>query len=279
MIPKIPTLSSVSFFLSIRCFAFGVINRRRALDALLPRVRYLHVTDFHVICTSSCYNHSHILRQLVVLAIMPGLRRSDYSYLDYPCDQDDPIRTRPPLPTASASRSTSAQNRTHQHNVRYIPSQMDSLSSTTTEAARESPFRLFIQDAGVLIKMLRYLPWIFLPFRTDNQDAELYLGLANLRDNALQVVLFSLESLFLLLAIPVIVVLPGSLIIAVAAGCCFLVLALTKPIQGPSITYSRMDGETTASAKRHEDERWLFVNGCSTAYVYHYGAKPTTNAR
>ncbi|KAL8823813.1 MAG: hypothetical protein Q9191_005530 [Dirinaria sp. TL-2023a] len=86
---------------------------------------------------------------------MPGLVREDYTQLDYVNRQDDPLFTGPPSPTALSPLSPSAQGRKH---VRFIPSQMDPLSATDTEAARESPLKLFVKDAGVLFTLLQWLP-------------------------------------------------------------------------------------------------------------------------
>lgn len=127
-----------------------------------------------------------------------------------------------------------------------------------------SPFRLFIKDAGVLVANLRYLPLIFLPFRTTDRDAELYLSVANIRDLLLQLMITFLESIFLLAALPVFLLLPGTLSLLVAAICCVLLMGLTAPMQGARIAYSALDEATAENAKRHQHERWLFVNGIAT---------------
>lgn len=191
---------------------------------------------------------------------MPGLVRRDPAHLDYSCNQDDPLLTGPPLPTPTPLL-TSAHRR---GNVHFIPEQMDPVSATTTQAARQNPLRLFIGDAGVLLSMLGWLPWIFLPFRTSNRNAELYLSLVNLRDMALQGVLFGWETLFLVLALPIHMLLPGTLSIPIAVGCCLFVVGMAKIGQGPTMVYSKMDEATTMRAKQYENERWLFVNGIAT---------------
>lgn len=138
------------------------------------------------------------------------------------------------------------------------------LSSTTTQATRSSPLHLFIADAGILLANLQYLPSLFLPLRTDDRNAELFLCLANLRDNALLMILAFLETFFLLAALPVFLLLPGCLSLLVAGACGLLVLALMRPMQGARIAYSAMDEATLEGAKRFEHERWLFVNGIAT---------------
>ena len=140
------------------------------------------------------------------------------------------------------------------------------LSSTTTEADRESPCWLFVKDAGVLIKQLRYLPWVFIPLKTVHQDGELYLSFANIRENGLQVALFLLEIVLLLVAVPIFLLLPGIITTVAAVACCFLILGLTNPLQGPRIAYSKMNDEIIESANQHKHERWLFINGIATGH-------------
>ncbi|KAI9881295.1 MAG: hypothetical protein M1830_005581 [Pleopsidium flavum] len=151
--------------------------------------------------------------------------------------------------------------------ISFIPAEMDGLASTTTEAARENPFRLLMRDAGVLIKMLLYLPWIILPFRTSDSSAELYMSMPNTRDNLIQSWLFLMETVLLLLAVPATLVLPGAILIAAVALCWIVIRVICLPTQGPRILHSTMDQEAVMAAKQHEDERWIFVNGCITGHV------------
>ncbi|KAG6995830.1 hypothetical protein G7Y79_00041g077820 [Physcia stellaris] len=165
----------------------------------------------------------------------------------------------PPPPSNSASLAMAPA-------VRYIPPQMDPLSSTTTEAARKSPLRLFIKDARVLCAMLPYLPWLFLPFWTSDPRAELYVSVTNLREMALQVVLFVVEVVMLALVVPAFLMLPGAgfvLLVVMVGG---LVWGLTRPMEGPTVVYSRMDDKTVERVRRFEDERWVFVNGCTVGH-------------
>ena len=107
---------------------------------------------------------------------------------------------------------------------------------------------------------------IFLPFRTSDQNAELYMGRANICDNMFQVVLFIVEIILMLAAIPITLLLPGGFGVLASVASCFLVLGMTKPIQGARIAYSKMDEKTVQSAKNHEHERWVFINGIATGY-------------
>ena len=148
-------------------------------------------------------------------------------------------------------------------NIKYIPGQQDPMAGISTMAARTSPLRLMLMDAGVLITMLRYLPNIFLPFKASHADDELSLSFMNVQNLALQGVLFVFETIILLLALPAILVLPGALWIAAWAACCTIVYLAVKPIEGPTVVYSNMSEETLRMAKQHKNERWLFVNGCA----------------
>ena len=140
---------------------------------------------------------------------------------------------------------------------------MDPLSSTTTEAARKSPLRLFLKDARVLCAMLPYLPWLFLPFWTSDPRAELYVSVANVREMALQVVLFVVEVVVLGLVVPAFLMLPGAVFGALAVGVAGAVWGLTRSLEGDTVVYSRVDDRTVREVRRFEDERWVFVNGCT----------------
>ena len=141
---------------------------------------------------------------------------------------------------------------------------MDPLAGSSTRAARQSPLRLFVQDVGVLITMLPYLPYIFLPFSTNDPSSECYLSPEGARDILLQGWLFIMEASLLLISPFVLLVLPGTLSILAIAMCYLAIYLVTWPLEGPDVTYSNMDGKTEALAQQHRDERWLFINGTAT---------------
>lgn len=87
---------------------------------------------------------------------------------------------------------------------------MDSLSSANGIATRNSRFRLFLHDARTLFTSLRYLPWLFLPFWTDDPTAELFISVSNMKYMVLQVLLFVLETVVIVLFVPAFLVLPGA---------------------------------------------------------------------
>lgn len=197
---------------------------------------------------------------------MPGLIRPPPT--PFPPDHDPPnltsITRHPTPPPNHNSLKPLKSSFVMAPSVRYIPSQMDPLSSTSTEAARKSPFRLFIQDARVLFTMLPYLPCLFLPFWTSDPRAELYVSAKNLRDMVLQGLLFVIEILVMVLVVPAFLVLPGAVFAFATVVVGGVVWALTKVMEGPTVVYSRMDDRTVESSRRHPDERWFFINGCTT---------------
>ena len=150
--------------------------------------------------------------------------------------------------------------------VRYIPPQMDSFVGLTTQVNRGRPFRLFIQDAAVLVANLRYLPWLFFPFRTSDPSAELYLSFSGFKDIFLQVLLFVLEVIMMCVVFPIMLLLPNIITLVLAAVCFLAIAILSWPLHGPKLAFSRMNLRN-ATAQRHETERWLFINGCVTRYV------------
>lgn len=148
--------------------------------------------------------------------------------------------------------------------VKYIPSQMDPLAGASTSAARQGPIRLMIEDAGVLLRLLPFVPKICSPVFTTNKDSELYPSLANCKVGILQAALAFIQLLFVILGIPAFLWLPGGVFLAVTACFCLVCYLLALPMQGPPINLSNMDDTTKALAEQHKDERWVFVNGVCT---------------
>ncbi|MCJ1386266.1 hypothetical protein MMC17_009392 [Xylographa soralifera] len=143
---------------------------------------------------------------------------------------------------------------------------MARLAGTFATASRQSPLRLLIRDASVLVKMLPYLPLLIIPFRTSDEHAELYMNLGGLRDMVLQSWLFLVEIVFLFLVPVVMFFLPGGVFFLVSGLAWILIYVLSWPMQGSRIVYSKMDDATITSAVNYEHERWLFINGCITGH-------------
>lgn len=193
---------------------------------------------------------------------MPGLRSQDHGLpnsIGHETHQQTQATSTGP-PTSVKPLSLLAMMNT----VEFIPSQMDALSSTTTEAARKSPLLLLMQDLVVLITKLPYLPWIIRPFLTSDPNAEMYLSLRGLRDITLQSCLFILETAVIFFAIPAFLILPGAMFIGVATIIFTLICVVAWPMHGSKLVYSNMDASTVAKAQQHENERWIFINGCLT---------------
>ena len=143
---------------------------------------------------------------------------------------------------------------------------MDATAGNSTPAARESALRLLVKDTCVLITMFRYLPWVFLPFKTVDKSAEFYMNTKGTRDMILQLWLFVSQIGLLLLAPLAMLVLPGGIFLIVAAISCLGIYALSIPLQGPRIVYSQLDDAAALAAKDYEKERWLYINGCITSH-------------
>lgn len=190
---------------------------------------------------------------------MPGLpNRLTCGGFGAHCGHQRADVTRSLLPTESSKLVNMANT------IRYIPPQMDPLAGLSTMATRQSPLRLLIEDVSVLITMRPYLPYIFLPFKTNDPNSECYLSLAGARDLLLQGWLFIMEASLLLLSPFVLLLLPGILSVLAIAMCYLTVYLVTWPLEGPDVTYSNMDETTEALAEQHRDERWLFINGIAT---------------
>lgn len=173
----------------------------------------------------------------------------------------EPQGTRSSLPVKSPITANMAIE------IQYYPTQMDPLAGTSTRALREGPFWLMIQDAGVLVKMLRYMPNIFLPIKASSSDDELAVNAAATWETVAQIFLLIFE-IVLLLAIPIgILVFPGVMFIPILFLAHGLVWLICWPLHGPDVCYSAMDAITTALAQNHKDERWVFVNGCATNHA------------
>ena len=148
--------------------------------------------------------------------------------------------------------------------IKYIPSQMDPLAGASTQAARQDPISLMVEDAGVLLRLYHLVPCLISPFLTRDKDSEFYLSLANVKVGLLQTLLALIQVLFLVLAIPAFVWLPGGVFLAATALCCLACYLITLPMQGPAINRSNMDDVTKTLAEQHKNERWVFVNGICT---------------
>ena len=188
-------------------------------------------------------------------------RRRISELLNSEDEAHEPEGTRSPLPVKTPANANMAVA------IQYYPTQMDPLVGTSTRALREGPCWLMIQDAGVLFKMLRYMPNIILPIKASSPDDELAVNAAGTWETVVQIFLVIFE-VVLLLATPIgILMSPGLLFIPVLSLAYGLIWLVCWPLHGPDVCYSTMDASTTALAKNHSDERWIFVNGCATNHA------------
>ena len=147
--------------------------------------------------------------------------------------------------------------------VSYLPSQVQVLSAASAKASQQSPARLFLQDTLVLFRLLRYLPWLFLPLKSTNADGKSYTDNSDFVERSLQILLFIIETLVVVLAIPAFIVLPGLLFLA-ATGVVFLIVQLLSyPLSGPSPILSNT---APLTSQQHPSERWVFLNGCASGH-------------
>lgn len=165
----------------------------------------------------------------------------------------------PPIKTATPAIMASA--------VQYYPPQMDPHAGTSTRALREGPIWLLLQDAGVLLKMLRYMPNIVLPIKAASPDDELATNAAGTWETFVQAFLIIFEVVLLLVTPIGIIMSPGLLFIPVLFLAYGIIWLICWPLHGPDICFSNMDAETAALAQTHTDERWVFVNGCATNHA------------
>ena len=148
------------------------------------------------------------------------------------------------------------------HKIEYIPPQTDDLAESSISALHSSPALLVLRDARVLLSNLRFLPYILLPLKPESDDDELNPFRAGAWVLLLQGWLFIVQSTLLLLAPPVFLIFPGLYSsLAVAASLCLIYLTVV-PLDGPRFVQSSTDGQTGREAKQHQDERWIFINGC-----------------
>lgn len=76
--------------------------------------------------------------------------------------------------------------------VHYQPPQPSANTSTTPVIYRKPPWRLLISDIFLILKILPWLPFIFIPLHVNTTFSELSLNYENIHDTSLLIVLFVL---------------------------------------------------------------------------------------
>ena len=153
-------------------------------------------------------------------------------------------------------------NETPTSPICYVPSQPDPLAAATKRALKASPVQLFFRDVKVLFRQLRLLPWLFLPFPSKAQYAELSprTRIHKSGETVLQVLLFVLETTLLLTFIPTFILLPGSVSLPAMILALLLIYLISLPMSGPATAKSK----TETKNDRYQNERWVFINGCAS---------------
>ncbi|KAI4119253.1 MAG: hypothetical protein LQ338_007304 [Usnochroma carphineum] len=149
-------------------------------------------------------------------------------------------------------------------NIKFVPPQMGPVTNYSVRALRSGPMWLMLQDTGVFLTVLPYLPYVFFPMTKSDNKRENYLRFQSIRDTVIQALLFLIQTVLLVVFLPALWALPGLLFTIAAAICILLVQLLAWPTQGPRIRESRTDDETVDPSNQHPSERWIFVNGICT---------------
>ncbi|RPA82713.1 hypothetical protein BJ508DRAFT_317984 [Ascobolus immersus RN42] len=147
--------------------------------------------------------------------------------------------------------------------ISFIPSQLDTTSSSTPLPFRSSPLQLLASDMWLVLKLLLYVPHIFLPFRTKNKHAELYLAdKGNVKELILHVVLTVLGLAYVFGGVAVGLLLPGWLGLAFWLLGGFIIKLVSRSLNYGEVTFwSDPSLEGGEGWYGNPEERWVFVNG------------------
>lgn len=142
--------------------------------------------------------------------------------------------------------------------VSFIPSQLEA-PRTAALPLKASPSKLLYDDVKHVSSIARYIPWIFLPLRSQNRYAESSPSRANIQDVGLHCTLFFLTISGLSYGVRMVFWATGVRLIMYTTGCWLGLMALCKPLNyGPRVMKSNID--LTGYPDRPK-ERWIFVNG------------------
>lgn len=138
--------------------------------------------------------------------------------------------------------------------VSYIPSQLEAPARASL-TLRASPSRLLLKDLKLAFSLVRWLPYIILPLRSDSGPPHL----SNIQDVALHGTIFILTVSSAGLAARFAFVMPGSTLMVFTVACWASLMGLCFPLNyGNRVLKSavNLDGYP-----EHLRERWIFVNG------------------
>ena len=130
---------------------------------------------------------------------------------------------------------------------------------------RDAPLQLFFRDIKLVLTLLRWLPKLFSPLRTESPYGELYMSSRNIWEILLHVFLGLCGGLMVLVSVPLLIAAPVSLFVLYVVVCRGLMFLLSWPLNnGPRTVTSNADlGDVVVKP----EERWAFVNGvCAGQY-------------
>ncbi|CAG8263887.1 unnamed protein product [Penicillium salamii] len=127
-----------------------------------------------------------------------------------------------------------------------------------------SPRQLFVYDIKLFFRNILYLPLMFFPLAPwpSGPLDEQYPSLKNIFDISLHLILFVVQLAFLI-SLPILIYLPVSLFVSYIVGVLFLNYLVCQLLNRgiPEDGLKSTEDEYTQEWERHDDERWIFLNG------------------
>lgn len=146
--------------------------------------------------------------------------------------------------------------------VRFLPSQVDETASTTALPYTAAPLALLWSDLVLFLSFISYLPGLVLPLYPWGYGSlgELYPSWRNIVELVLHIWLIIVQVLFLL-SIPLCIFYPFAAVLAYIAGFILLNALFCRILNGrePFLT-SKVNLD---HFPKHDEERWIFLNGVS----------------
>lgn len=166
--------------------------------------------------------------------------------------------------------------------VKYFPTQLDPVSRTTIPRAHTDPLKLLVYDLQLIVSNLAYIPQtIFARPTTTMTTTEIFIGWGDrsrfasisdlFRHRLIQIYLFIIETFFSLLIVPVFLFSPGAIFLVLLLVAVLTTRYVARLMHGVAdeacLVASNMDEQTTKSAQRFDEERWVFCGGVGVGYV------------
>ncbi|CAG7917980.1 unnamed protein product [Penicillium olsonii] len=127
-----------------------------------------------------------------------------------------------------------------------------------------SPWQLFVYDIKLFFRNILYLPLMFFPLAPwpSGPLDEQYPSLTNIFEISLHSILF-VAQLGFLISLPLLVYLPVSMFGAYISGVLLVNFAVCRLLNRgiPEDGLKSTEDEFSQGWKRHDDERWIFLNG------------------